>query len=211
MKQVFTILATFITLTVAAQPGGEKPSITNPNPTSNEEYKTLVGAAGHGDSAAVVKFIKQGVNVNAVDKNGNTALIMAARFGELSIVKMLIKAGATIDEPRSPKGRTALMAALAYANGIEMTKLLVENGANVNARAADGTTPLIIAAAGAKYNVVKYLIEKGADVNAKDNNGKNALTWAGECTEETIKKINSCRDCLFSKPSTVKLLQEKMQ
>lgn len=210
MKQFFTLLISLVTLVAAAQPGSEKPSITNPNPT-NEEYKTLVGAAGHGDSAAVAKFIKQGVDVNAVDKNGNTALIMAARFGEIPIIKMLFNAGASIDEPRSPKGRTPLMVALAYANGIEVTKLFVERGANVNARAGDGTTPLIIAAAGVKYNVVKYLLEKGADVKAKDNNGKTALTWAGECTEDLVKKISNCKDCVFSKPSTVKLLQEKMQ
>lgn len=210
MKQVFTFLLSIAAMAAIAQPTVNQKPTANAD-THHEEYKTLLGAAGGGDTAAVHKFLKQGVNPSMADKEGNSPMLIASRMGYVDVVKLLIKYGAKVDEPRSPKGRTPLMAALAYSNGIEIAKVLVENGANVNARASDGTTPLIIASAGAKYNVVEYLIKKGADVKAKDNNGKTALTWAGEFDQNTFEKVKGCKDCIFSKPSTIKLLQEKMQ
>jgi len=67
-----------------------------------------------------------------------------------------------------------LMWALKY-HEINLAKLLIEKGADVNAKDNKGKTPLMHAIG---VDFVKLLIEKGADVNAKDNNGKTPLMHA---------------------------------
>ena len=55
----------------------------------------------------------------------------------------------------------------AFFNGPEVAKLLIDNGAEVNAKDEDGATPLHLAAQKNTAAVVKLLIDNGAAVNAK--------------------------------------------
>lgn len=56
-----------------------------------------------------------------------------------------------------------------------MAQLLVESGANVNARNSTGSTPLHSACSRGNKKVVEYLLSKGADANAKDVKGTTPL------------------------------------
>jgi uncharacterized protein len=61
----------------------------------------------------------------------------------------------------------------------DIMKILLEKGANVNARAHDGKTALIMAAGSPDSSAsVKLLLSWGADPMAKDNKGKTAMTFA---------------------------------
>ena len=57
-----------------------------------------------------------------------------------------------------------------------MISLLLQAGADVNAKDRDGNTALILAAA-ENPTVVSVLLKAGADVNAKDRDGNTALYW----------------------------------
>jgi ankyrin repeat protein len=59
-----------------------------------------------------------------------------------------------------------------------LVKSLVNKGADLHAKDADGHTILMSAASGGNLELVKYLIDQGADVNAKDDHGATALRWA---------------------------------
>lgn len=59
-----------------------------------------------------------------------------------------------------------------------MAKVLIENGADVNAKDNTGVTPLMFASTLDHHAVAKLLIESGSDVNAKDNDGWSALIFA---------------------------------
>jgi ankyrin repeat protein len=55
----------------------------------------------------------------------------------------------------------------AYAGHLEATRLLIETGADVNARRTNGATALVSAITGGGHlEVIKVLVENGADVNA---------------------------------------------
>jgi ankyrin repeat protein len=64
---------------------------------------------------------------------------------------------------------------LAYKGQIAVVKLLIEVGADVNAKNINGTTVLMWASRYDKLEIVKYLIENGADINAKNFFGSTAL------------------------------------
>lgn len=56
--------------------------------------------------------------------------------------------------------------------------MLRNRATNLNAKAHDGTTPLILATRLAIEEMVDGLINAESDINAADNNGKTALHWA---------------------------------
>jgi len=88
----------------AAQTGGD-----------NEIGKTsLHNAVVRKDNSEVIAIlIKEGVNVNAVDENGKTALINAAFYGGLENVRILVEAGADVKQ-KSNTGKTALDTAVMW-------------------------------------------------------------------------------------------------
>ena len=63
---------------------------------------------------------------------------------------------------------------------LEVVKMLIESGADVNARYDEGWkfTPLMFAAEMGDVEIVRLLLESGADVNAKDLYEVTALMWA---------------------------------
>jgi ankyrin repeat protein len=114
----------------------------------------------------------------------STALMRAAFSGDIDSVKLLIAHGAHPHIASRDK-ETTLMAACGtgFINGyhrqrspaerLEVVKLLIELGEDVNAADAYGITPLMVAANLGDAAIVQYLIDKGANVAAHDLGKKN--------------------------------------
>ncbi len=119
----------------------------------------------------------------------------ACHFPDIPTASFLLRHGAKPDEPRSAKGRTALMVACAYWCGMDMVKLLTSYGADVNASALDGTTPLMLAAQNEKLDVVDYLLAQSANASAKDSKELTALDYSrnGKVEEYMTKSIKDTR------------------
>jgi ankyrin repeat protein len=101
-----------------------------------------------------------------VSREAVTALIIAAFRHQESVVKLLIRRGATIDLSTSSYG-TALQAATVVSDdqGAEkIVKILLEAGANPNA-AEDGTPALCSAAWQGNLDICNLLLQYGADPN----------------------------------------------
>lgn len=58
---------------------------------------------------------------------------------------------------------------------IEFTKLLINNGININIKDDKGCTPLILATLEKQAEVTRLLIDAAANVNNKDDEGETAL------------------------------------
>jgi len=113
-----------------------------------------------------------------------TVLTRAALAGDVELARLLLAHGA---DPHiiSKDRETVLMAACGtgFINGyhrqrtpadrLELVKLLVGLGEDVNAADNYGITPLMVAANLGDIEIVKYLISKGADLGAHDLGKKN--------------------------------------
>lgn len=125
----------------------------------------LLVAATKGDLEEARKAITEQVDLNRKDKNGSTALMLAARGGHEELVDLLISAGALVNT-KSSYGVTALMEGVSTGK-MEIVKKLIDAKAEVNAELSVGGTALCIAANFGYADIVKLLIQKGANVNTK--------------------------------------------
>lgn len=111
---------------------------------TREEYNRSGKNVCVGDNEEIISaLLARGVNVNAVNNKGETALINAAAAGEKKIVKMLLEAGADIDA-HDNRGNTPLIAACTEYS--ETTAcLLVRKGANFELLNNEGFSAIDIA------------------------------------------------------------------
>ena len=131
-------------------------------------------------SVAVPNNVVQAAPLSEV----NQQLFYAAGRGNLDAVKDALDNGADIDVI-GIMGNTPLMCAAKLGHE-EVAKFLVSMGADLNARAEDGTTLLYYAIVKDK-KLAKFLIDAGVDINAKDNEGRTPLFSAIEGRGEIVR------------------------
>jgi ankyrin repeat protein len=103
-------------------------------------------------------------------KNLEETLIEAVDGGDLAVARTMLEQGAKADA-RNDRGWTPLMIA-AMAGRVDMAKLLVEKGADVNARSTSktGSTVLCFATESDNPELLALLVDHGADVNGRSRN-----------------------------------------
>ncbi len=125
--------------------------------------------------------------LDGVDRDGNTAIAIAAMRRNFHIVARLIAAGARLNLVNH-KRETPLMQAA--KNGDDrMVQLLFNAGAFVNIQDVKGRTALMYAAKNGYKSTVILLKILGADLSLQDVNGKNALIHAAKHGHADIVKI----------------------
>lgn len=104
-------------------------------------------------------------NLDARVANNETALMRAARLGEIELVSELLRAGASINI-RNADGNNALWFAC-FSGSEELVQLLVNAGADVDNQNDNGATALIYAASAGKTHIVRILAGAGANTKLK--------------------------------------------
>ncbi len=149
----------------------------------------------YNDVTALKAVLEAGGDLSSIDLN--EGLGNAAFFGHWKVCDFLIKHGAEVNSSTGASGETPLHSALSKAGRpyyLYVVRLLVERGANVNARTVPGKetgafmrdvrtkgeTPLHRAAAYSDAETIEFLLAHGSDREARDANGDSPLTWASE-------------------------------
>lgn len=125
----------------------------------NNKAEELIKAATTKDFDKLKQLVEQGIDINAQDSQGRTALMMSLvpNFRNNNVFNILNTSMENNDE--------------------KITQFLIENGADVNIQNSRGDTALIFAIELSNKNAAKLLIEKGANVNVTNNKKENALFY----------------------------------
>lgn len=136
----------------------------------------LADAAEQRDWTNARKLLRTGIDVNAAQIDGTTALHWAAYHDNAEIVALLVRAGANVNVTNR-YGVPPL--AEACTNGSPaIVKLLLDAGANANATMKGGESVLMLAARSGNIDVVKALLAHDARPEAHERLGQTALMWA---------------------------------
>jgi len=132
-------------------------------PASNPKAVALVDMLHAGDLRGFMKSVEQDPKLlNARGPEGSTPFMYAVLYAGVPTLDRLLKLGADVNK-QNDVNATALMWAAA---DLEKARLLLEHGAEVNARSSDMRTPLMIAARRpGNAAAVKLLLEHGANPN----------------------------------------------
>lgn len=182
-------------------------------------YDDLIAAAYRDDTDTVMSYVERGLDVNSVDQAGNTLLHIASRSGNTALISGLLKEKAN-PNARNHVGDTPLMLAAyngkidaldallaggarinlpgwtalhyaVFADRTEAVAELLQKGADVNARAPNKQTPLMLAAKSGNIEIAKLLLDAKADTTLKDQNGDTALTLAEKANNSEIARLIS--------------------
>ena len=162
-------------------------------------YITIIGdpesflyAASIGNLDTVSKKIRQEIDIDSMNEEGKTALMLASMKGHTDIAKLLLTNGASV-EKKDKNQWSPLMWAI-YGGSIEMIKLLLRenNQAQVGLCNSMGYSALFIACEWNNIDAAKLLLKKGAPVDLLNNKGMSPLMDA----------------CLHARTEIIKLLLE---
>jgi len=154
-------------------------SSNSPDP---ERGPAIVFAARQKSFRAVEALLETpATDVNVLNRGSENALMYAALYGELDLVKRLVARGAEVNKT----GWTPLH--YAASNGwLSVVEYLLSQNAYIDAASENGTTPLMMAARENQTAVARLLVKEGADPSLRNDAGLGAaeyLTRAGSAAD----------------------------
>lgn len=147
--------------------------------TDGHGWTPLHCAALHGQAVAIKWLLQKGLDVDARDNGGCTALHAAASQGDkLEAVNALLDAGAEVAaRSQGPAaGWTPLHVAAAFGC-IKVMGALVAAGADMGTMSPDGRSPIHVAALGGQVAAVLELAAADMDINALNGSGMSCLHY----------------------------------
>jgi uncharacterized protein len=146
----------------------------DPNALSRKGDVALVMAMKEdAPKVATALLAHSKTQLEAANKAGETALMMAALRGNEEWVRRLLERGAAVNRP----GWTPLHYAATGA-ATALVTLLLEKGADIEAASPNGTTPLMMAARYGNQESAVLLLSRGAKARSTNHAGLNAIEFA---------------------------------
>ncbi|XP_060527199.1 ankyrin repeat domain-containing protein 17-like isoform X2 [Cylas formicarius] len=171
--------------------GGGRPQTAGGNGGTVQppaEKTSLVEACTDGDVGTVKKLLTEGRSVHETSEEGESLLSLACSAGYFELAQVLLAMHANVED-RGIKGECTPLMEAASAGHLDIVRLLVHHGADVNAQSTSGNTPLMYACAGGHTDVVKFLLENGANVEDHNENGHTPLMEAASAGHVGLAKI----------------------
>ncbi|XP_073186112.1 uncharacterized protein [Lepidochelys kempii] len=162
-----------------------------------QETPLHIAACIHEGEKVAEMLLKSGADVNVEQENGETAMHIAARHGNLRMIKALIEEGGELTS-QSKAGECPLHIAVQHShlpvveeilNYLATEKSHAEASACVNQENKNDWSPLLVAAERGHTAIVKILLQHHARVDVFDEHGKAALHLAAENGHDQIADV----------------------
>ena len=146
-------------------------------------------AVRYGNVEIAKALLNSGANVNARDNLGKTpVMLILPKDKTAEIYKLLIAHRADLTQ-KDMFGDTVLHTASMLNVGASTFGILIDGGADVDARNKEGVTPLAIAVQKNDLETVRLLTAAGADIHTQDTNGNSPLSIALAGTSEMLEAV----------------------
>jgi uncharacterized protein len=136
-------------------------------------YSALMVAAALDEREIAKALIAAGADLNVRTSANESILQSPVHNGHLVMVKLLVSSGGAIGKDSGP-----LLIEAIRQNRTAVLRVLLDAGADANARGSRGSTPLMWAARFGDGNMLKLLLQHRADLHARDADGRTARDWA---------------------------------
>lgn len=120
-------------------------------------------AAKTADSVSILRYLKDGGDINLKNAQGHSLLMLAAYYGHVELCQALVQAGADVNS-RDHFSNTILMG-VSFKGHTQVAKLLIENGADINALNKGEQTALMYAQLFGRAEIVNLLSNNKTNIS----------------------------------------------
>ena len=155
-------------------------------------------AVRYGNVEIAKSLLNSGANVNARDNLGKTpVMLILPKDKTAEIYKLLIAYRADLTQ-KDMFGDTVLHTASMLNVGENTFRILIDAGADIDARNKEGVTPLAIAVQKNDLETVRLLTAAGADIHTQDTNGNSPLSIALAGSPEMLEAVVNEKNADFT-------------
>ena len=146
------------------------------------------------ENPSIVKLLLEaGADPSSTDENGESSLHCSVGIHSLENTRLLLEAGAPVEARAGLRDGTPLMHAILIGGYSPMMRLLLDHGADVNAKGTGGDSCLHMAIESVNVEATLFLLERGVNIKARNKRGSLALHYAADLQANTLSK------CLLDK------------
>jgi ankyrin repeat protein len=153
-----------------------------------QQNSPLQEAIFNGKDEAARLLIERGADLRRGDNLGRTALHFAARYNRKAIVELLIAKGVDVNS-RAAQERTPLNLLTLMTQHVDVARILVQNGADVDAADSQGTMPLEHAVHQGSLAMIDLLLDSGAGFRTAPDRALGTLRLAAATGSARLFKV----------------------
>lgn len=178
--------------------------------SENELNEKLLEASEKGVFESVVELVDSGANLNAIDQDGDTPLLLTIAEGNIGIAKYLIEHGA--DPVQLNTNKDSFLHVAIYSENIECVEFALSIFPYIDVSNCEGLTPLNYAIENNDQEVFEYLVSKGAYINGVDIDGWTLLHHASDLGFEwfvnRLEELGADKEVVSLKGNTAQQLAQ---